>query len=65
MAPKTPYFDPWMNQRQQAMKLRADIVETQLDENASRARDIQAAKDAEKSKKRPFFKRLFGKKFRN
>ncbi len=56
------YFDPFMGNKANQMKYRADVVESQLEQNAAHARDIAAAKEAEKQQKRGFFSRLFRKK---
>lgn len=62
MAKNNYYFDPLMGPKQNAMKMRADIIETQLDEKGNHAKDIMAAKEAEKSKKKGFFARFKKKK---
>ena len=59
---KNVYFDPFMGNKSNQMKYRADVIESQLEQNAAHARDIQAAKEAEKQRKRGFFARLFRKK---
>lgn len=59
---KNIYYDPLMGNKYNQMKYRADVVETQLEQNASRARDLDAAKEADqKRKKKGFFARLFRK----
>ena len=62
---KNYYFDPVLNSKQNAMKLRADIIETQLEDNAARARDIEAARQFEEEKRPSLgqrIKRFFKKK---
>ena len=59
---KNVYFDPFMGNKGNQMKYRADVVESQLEQNAAHAGDIMAAKEAEKQRKRGFFARLFRKK---
>ena len=59
---KNVYFDPFMGNKGNQMKYRADIIESQLERNATHARDIQAAKETEKQQKRRFFARFFRKK---
>lgn len=59
---KNVYFDPFMGNKGNQMKYRADVVESQLEQKAAHARDIEAAKEAARTrKKRGFFARLFKK----
>ncbi len=60
--PKNVYYDPFLGSKANLMKYRSDVVESQLEHNAAHARDIEAAKEAEKQQKRGFFVRLFRKK---
>ena len=59
---KKVYFDPFMGNKGNQMKYRADVIESQLEQNAAHAQNIQAAKEVEKQRKRGFFARLFRKK---
>ena len=59
---KNVHFDPFMGNKGNQMKYRADVVESQLEQNGAHARDIIAAKEAEKERKRGLFARLFCKK---
>ncbi len=59
---KNVYFDPFMGNKANTMKYRADVVESQIEQNSARARDIMAAKEAEKNKKKGFFARIFRRK---
>lgn len=60
--PKNVYFDPFMGNKGNQMKYRADVVESQLEQNAAHARDIEAAKDADRQcKKKGFIARIFKK----
>ncbi len=61
--PKHVYFDPWMGTKGNQMKYRADVVESQLEQNATHARDILAARETRKQhKKKNLFARVFRKK---
>ncbi len=60
---KNVYFDPFMGNKGNQMKYRADVVESQLEQNDAHARDIMAAEEAEEQRKKGgFFARLFRKK---
>ena len=61
--PKNVYFDPLMGNKYNQMKYRADVVESQIEKNASHAVDIKAAKESDRQQKRGgFFARLFRRK---
>ena len=59
---KNVYFDPFLGYRGNQMKYRADVVESQLEQNSARAKDIMAAKEVTKRRKRGPFARFFARK---
>ncbi len=48
---KNVYQDPWLNNKQNMMKFRADVVEEQCAANGDRSNDLKAAHKALKEKK--------------